>query len=46
MLGLEKEADFLYEINSLFNILVAIMCGTGMLFIISVAVFAKTGASV
>lgn len=42
VLGLEKESDFLYEINSLFNILVAIMCGIGMLFIISVAVFAKT----
>ncbi len=43
ILGLDKESDFLYEINSLFNILVAIMCGIGMLFIISVAVFAKTG---
>ncbi len=39
--GLNKESDFLYEINSLFNILVAIMCGIGMLFIISVAVFTK-----
>ena len=46
ILGLDKEADFLYEINALFNILVAIMCGTGMLFIISVAVFAKTGVNV
>lgn len=46
ILGLDKESDFLYEINSLFNILVAIMCGTGMLFIISVAVFAKTGVTV
>jgi stage III sporulation protein AE len=45
MLGLDKESDFLYEINSLFNVLVAIMCGTGMLFIISVAVFAKTGVN-
>ncbi len=45
MLGLDKESDFLYEINSLFNILVAIMCGTGILFIISVAVFAKTGVN-
>jgi len=45
-LGLDKESDFLYEINSLFNILVAIMCGIGMLFIISVAVFAKTGVNV
>jgi stage III sporulation protein AE len=45
VLGLDKESDFLYEINSLFNVLVAIMCGTGMLFIISVAVFAKTGVN-
>ncbi len=45
MLGLDKESDFLYEINSLFNVLVAIMCGIGMLFIISVAVFAKTGVN-
>ncbi len=46
VLGLDKESSFLYEINSLFNILVAIMCGIGVLFIISVAVFAKTGVSV
>lgn len=45
ILGLDKESDFLYEINALFNILVAIMCGIGMLFVISVAVFAKTGVT-
>ncbi len=46
ILGLDKESEFLYEINSLFNILVAIMCGVGMLFIISVAVFAKTNVNI
>ena len=45
ILGLDRESDFLYEINTLFNILVAIMCGIGMLFVISVAVFVKTGVS-
>ncbi len=45
ILGLDKESEFLYEINSLFNVLVAIMCGISMLFILSIAVFVKTGVS-
>lgn len=44
LLGLEKEAKLLYEVNGLFGVLLAIITGAGVVFFISVAVFMKTNA--
>ncbi|HBL85185.1 MAG: hypothetical protein A2Y17_01445 [Clostridiales bacterium GWF2_38_85] len=44
ILGLERESRFLYEVNSLFGVLLAILIGASVVFFLSVAVFINTNA--
>lgn len=43
MLGLEKESGMLYDINSFLGLLIAILAGTGTVFITAVALFIRIG---
>lgn len=43
MLGLEKEAGMLYDVNGFMSVLMSIVVGTGVLFIIAIAMFIRIG---
>ncbi|MDD2268598.1 MAG: hypothetical protein PHY15_03475 [Eubacteriales bacterium] len=44
ILGLERESRLLYEVNSLFGVLLAIIAGASVVFFIAVAVFLNTNS--
>lgn len=46
VLGCEKESSFLYELNGIMNVLMALVIGSAAVLIIAIAVFIKTGVSV
>lgn len=46
MLGCERESRMLYDINSILSVLMSVMIGVSAVFLISVALFIKTGVSV
>lgn len=46
MLGCEKESHFLYDLNGIMNVLMALVIGTAAVLIIAIAVFIKTGVSI
>ena len=43
MLGLEKGAGMLYDINGLLGLLLALLAGTAVIFTIAVALFIRIG---
>ena len=43
MLGCEKEAGFLYDINGIFGILLAVMLGSAVVGLLAVTVFVCVG---
>ncbi|MGI6716381.1 MAG: stage III sporulation protein AE [Eubacteriales bacterium] len=43
MLGLEKESAILYDVNSFMSVLMSILVGTGVIFVIAVALFIRIG---
>ena len=45
-LGCERESRFLYELNGIMNVLLALLIGAGAVLIIALAIFIKTGVSV
>jgi len=46
VMGCDRESRFLYELNGILNVLMALMVGAGAVLIIAVAIFIKTGVSV
>lgn len=46
VLGCERESHFLYELNGILNVLMALVVGSAVVLIIAIAVFIKTGVSV
>jgi stage III sporulation protein AE len=46
VLGCEKESHFLYELNGIMNVLMALVIGSAAVLVIAIAVFIKTGVSV
>lgn len=46
VIGCEKESHFLYELNGILNVLMALVIGSAAVLIIAIAVFIKTGVSV
>lgn len=43
MLGLEKESVMLYDVNGFMSVLMSILVGTGVIFIIAIALFIRIG---
>jgi stage III sporulation protein AE len=46
VLGCERESHFLYELNGIMNVLMALIIGAAAVLVVAVAVFIKTGVSV
>lgn len=46
VLGCERESKYLYDVNGILSVLLAVVIGTATVFILSMAVFIKTGASI
>jgi stage III sporulation protein AE len=44
-LGCERESALLYDLGSILNVLLALVCGSGAVCLIAIAVFVKTGGS-